>query len=359
MFPRSRLATIAIAISWGLFHATSTNATLQMHYDPNIPSTMFENGNTTGGTDPIDPPYVDETIRWMDSTVNLFDIQQAGAGPTLVAGPGPNSPYVLSFSGGTQSLLSLDSNSGNIVSPTTELNTDTMTVVLVGNAGVTGTGTGTYINFNYDVGGANLVSLEYDYGSGSVVGRASGGSVSKAVTPGTWFVAEMKWNSGSGVSLAVNGGSAGTSASSAVAGVDFDRFRLGRRASNTGTLNGLMGDVYIYDSAAEDTSSLVSQLIADYPNVAAPVLTITRSSGALTLSHQGSTMTMVGYRITSATGALNPGPGIWTSIAETYDKPSGLTPGNGTVDPNDEWLELTAASSRIDLSEFEPDGNGA
>jgi hypothetical protein len=52
-----------------------------MHYNPSDLSRMFENGNTTGGTDPLDSPFIGETVRWIESQVNGFDIQQ-GWSPT-------------------------------------------------------------------------------------------------------------------------------------------------------------------------------------------------------------------------------------------------------------------------------------
>lgn len=237
-----------------------------MHFDPSDLSRMFEDGNTGGGTDPLDPPFIGETVRWMESQVNGFDIQQATVGPILGAGPGGSKPYVLDFNGGTQNLLALSVNAGNILSPVTELNTDTLTVVLAGRANVGPAGLSTFINFNYvaGMGGVDLVSIEYDHDAKQLIGRASGGSISATVAEGEWFVAELVWDGGNGVSLSVDGTLSGTDSSSAVAAADFDRFRLGRVASNSGTLNGSIGDVYIFDSATENNGALIESLIAAY-----------------------------------------------------------------------------------------------
>lgn len=97
--------------------------------------------------------------------------------------------------------------------------------------------------------------------------------------------------------------------------------------------------------------------VGDAPLV--PTLTIDRGSGNLTLANSASPRQIVGYSITSSSGALNPGNSTWTSITENYDLNGGTSPGNGTVDPNNEWVELTSSTSRTDLSEFEPDGSGA
>src|SRR3990172_3174111 len=59
------------------------------------------------------------------------------------------------------------------------------------------------------------------------------------------------------------------------------------------------------------------------------------------------------YRLDSPSGALNGTNGVWKSIADTYDAPTGPTPGNGFVDPTNEWLELTpnAMANATNLSE--------
>jgi hypothetical protein len=56
---------------------------------------------------------------------------------------------------------------------------------------------------------------------------------------------------------------------------------------------------------------------------------------------------IVYYSISSASGALNPSNGVWTSIADTYDAPFAPTPGDGSVDPNDDWTELTATTTTL------------
>lgn len=355
----TRLATYSVILFGFLGTASDSHATLVMHFNPSDTTRMFEDGNTGGGTDPIDSPFIGETIRWIESQVNGFDIQQAGAGPILGEGPSIAKPYVLNFNGGTQNLLALDVNAGNILSPETELNTDTLTMVLVGRPTIGASGLSTFINFNYEtaMGGPDLVSLEFDHDTSRLIGRASGGSVSTPIIEGRWFVAEFVWDSGNGISLSVDGALVGTDASMAVPGIDFDRFRLGRTASSTGTLNGSVGDVYIFDSAAEDNTALVAQLLTDYPNEGAPILRINRDTGAVALEHAGSNMTILGYSLLSSEGALD--PGAWTSIADNYDVDQLPTPGNNSVDPNDAWVKLTNPNLRTDLSEFEPDGDGA
>jgi hypothetical protein len=52
------------------------------------------------------------------------------------------------------------------------------------------------------------------------------------------------------------------------------------------------------------------------------------------------------YEIKSPNGGLNGAPGVWTSIANTYDKPPG---GNGFVDMLHDWTEISATPN--DLAE--------
>ncbi len=83
-----------------------------------------------------------------------------------------------------------------------------------------------------------------------------------------------------------------------------------------------------------------------------PLITINRTTGAISLSKTGTTnLNIAGYSLTSAAGSFN--SAAWTSIANTYDKNSAPTPGNGTVDSDDAWTILSAAGSSLALSEGE------
>jgi hypothetical protein len=74
--------------------------------------------------------------------------------------------------------------------------------------------------------------------------------------------------------------------------------------------------------------------------------------GSLTLKNNAGPLTIAGYSVLSNGGALN--PANWTSVDATSD-----LSGNGSVDPNDEWTTLTGPTQRDNLSEFEPDCDGA
>ena len=88
-------------------------------------------------------------------------------------------------------------------------------------------------------------------------------------------------------------------------------------------------------------------------------LTIDRDTGNISIVNSGTPRQIVGYQITSAIGPFNPSNATWTSITENWDANTGATPGDGSIDSNDEWIELTNPTSNTDLSEFEPDGDGA
>lgn len=81
-------------------------------------------------------------------------------------------------------------------------------------------------------------------------------------------------------------------------------------------------------------------------------LTVDRVTGGITLANVGSNAANIkGYSITSDVGALETSG--WRSIADVYD-----ASGNGSVDGDDNWTELSAPNSGTDLSEFEFGGNG-
>jgi hypothetical protein len=109
-------------------------------------------------------------------------------------------------------------------------------------------------------------------------------------------------------------------------------------------------------SAGTGTDMLVRSVTMETLNVVQPVLaTIDRTNGprgTLKLINNAAPLTIVGYSISSAGGALD--PTTWTSIADTYDSNN-----NQSVDPNDQWIKLSGPALRDNLAEFEPDGDGA
>jgi hypothetical protein len=100
-------------------------------------------------------------------------------------------------------------------------------------------------------------------------------------------------------------------------------------------------------------------LIAVQPAIAATLFAqLFPKTGEIRLQNRDALLptSLVFYSITSASGALNGSPGVWRSITRTYDAPFGLTPGNGFVDPNGEWIEISSAARQ--LAEGALDANG-
>ena len=89
----------------------------------------------------------------------------------------------------------------------------------------------------------------------------------------------------------------------------------------------------------------------------AATLTINRDTGNVSLSNPGaSNLSIQSYSLTSTAGSFTQAG--WSSIANTYDKASAPTPGNGTVDSDNAWTVLSAAGITTDLSESELEGTG-
>jgi hypothetical protein len=62
------------------------------------------------------------------------------------------------------------------------------------------------------------------------------------------------------------------------------------------------------------------------------------------------------YSIESASGALISSSPIWKSITENYDAPSAPSPGNGLIDPNGNWIKLSATSTELTEGALDLDG---
>jgi hypothetical protein len=74
-------------------------------------------------------------------------------------------------------------------------------------------------------------------------------------------------------------------------------------------------------------------------------LIIHRDTGAVSLENNtGAAQEIIAYQITSAAGAFN--DQAWQPIAGRLDDQ-----GNGSIDPDDDWLVFSAPASKIDLSE--------
>ena len=65
---------------------------------------------------------------------------------------------------------------------------------------------------------------------------------------------------------------------------------------------------------------------------------------------------LVFYSIKSTAGALNGSPVRWLSITDHYDAPFGTTPGNGFIDPNNQWMKIAATSTELTEGAFSGPG---
>jgi hypothetical protein len=75
--------------------------------------------------------------------------------------------------------------------------------------------------------------------------------------------------------------------------------------------------------------------------------TISRPVGHITLSSATPLPNVLGYSLTSNAGAFKPAG--WTTITDNYDEPP---PGNGSVDPDDDWSVTSPPGSTTALSEM-------
>jgi hypothetical protein len=74
------------------------------------------------------------------------------------------------------------------------------------------------------------------------------------------------------------------------------------------------------------------------------------------LNKSATPVPFVFYSIESASGALDSSSPIWKSITENYDQASGPTPGNGLIDPNGNWIQLSATSTELTEGALDLDG---
>ncbi|QDS98815.1 PEP-CTERM sorting domain-containing protein [Adhaeretor mobilis] len=353
--------------------ARSAIADLVVHFDPNVLSTQFFDGSTSGGNIPA---IIGDTVGFM-TDVRATTPGAAGAGDGWVDAEGSitglqsrpeivphlSQGTVWSVTGG-QRLLGRIGASGNTDGVEANFDQNTMSAVVVGRVDASGSGQGYLFDFRDDAatgGGSNAndgFALRYDYASGMLQGVAKQTvNASVAMPTGEWFVASYAWDGAAGTATVnvntISGFTASNTTAAETAALAPDRWRPVADASGNQGFYGKTGDLMLYNDVL-DHSAVASQLIADYFNV--PELLINRDSGEITISNaNGANLTnVVGYKITSEGGALNPAQ--WTSIAGNYDAGS---PGASQVDPDNNWTELSGPANRTDLSEATFESNGS
>ena len=119
--------------------------------------------------------------------------------------------------------------------------------------------------------------------------------------------------------------------------------------------NGDLGGVTGREGGRGDLASSIADAVLPTP-IQDPIFIVDRDTGNITFSNaSGPEFTIVGYSLLSGREALD--PSSWLSISQNYDAPTGSSPGDGSVDPDDEWFEETVSYG--DLSEEVVAGDGA
>ena len=108
------------------------------------------------------------------------------------------------------------------------------------------------------------------------------------------------------------------------------------------------------NAAGNDDPGMSGLLVTRRPGSATGVVaaTLNRETGNLSINNGTlQPFDIIGYTIRSNFGGVD--PGAWMTIANNFDKPSAPTPGNGSIDPNDAWTNLSGAENNVTLSEAE------
>ena len=294
--------------------ASSARAALVVDFDPNVMSTMFKDGNTTGGTMPV--IAVGDLVGWItdvrsptpggaSGTFDTWvDAQQAAAAATLANSPGGT---VLSFPA-NGNLLVFDANTNpKLDGVLTALDKNTLTLLMVGQAN-TDTGVKSLIDLGTTTPTVanHLFGLRYDNTTKKLEGMVQGtAAVSLSLMQGDLFVSSLVWNGpGTTATLTVTTLNGTTTSSNAAnsAAIDMQRFRIGKRVdNNSGTsFKGLIGDILLYNDV-DDHQSIFDSLVQSY------LVSVPEASGALFCSMAGC-VALVTVSIKKMTGRSSKSP---------------------------------------------------
>jgi hypothetical protein len=114
---------------------------------------------------------------------------------------------------------------------------------------------------------------------------------------------------------------------------------------------GTINEFRIHDNAFS-AAQMSASVAAGPAGLAGPTLEINRTTGAMSLTNQGTPLQIFSYSVDSPSGALN--PANWTTVTGHFDAPPS---GNGSFDANDAWTVVTSTNQQI--SEEEPLDGGA
>jgi hypothetical protein len=108
---------------------------------------------------------------------------------------------------------------------------------------------------------------------------------------------------------------------------------IGRSQWPDPAFDGIVNEFSIYSHAVTAAEASANFAAGPMGGTTLPAATINRATGALTLTSPSATLRVIGYTVTSATGAIQ--EANWTPIAGRLDAPS--NGGNGSFDANDNW----------------------
>jgi hypothetical protein len=108
---------------------------------------------------------------------------------------------------------------------------------------------------------------------------------------------------------------------------------LGRSQWPDPVFDGILNEFSIYNHAVTAAEASANFSAGPVGGTTLPVATVNRATGALTLTGPSAALRVLGYTVTSATGALQ--NENWTPIAGRLDTPS--NGGSGSFDVNDNW----------------------
>lgn len=138
----------------------------------------------------------------------------------------------------------------------------------------------------------------------------------------------------------------------------LDEVHVGNPSNWNSNFDGSLDEFAIFNGTlnASQVGGLFVNNDINQPVTLDPSLSVNRDTGEVVLTNDSSfAIEILGYTIRSATGSLK--ATTWDTIAGRFDSPPG---GDGSIDPNNDWMVLTSTSLpySIELSEGAPGTDG-